>query len=277
MREVLNDLLLEDFGVIDEQLGSLIHQILRDEKPSKAIFFPVTVLKRQSMILQANLRLWYSFINLLPILWSIPMALATSSTSAPVASHRALMLLMLLIRWARKALAAYTSKHQLPPYTHQFGQLGRPCVGGDDAIFRDPVFIDGTQCFYCPLTFSCFVSTNQDTVWLLQIPHCCSFCKELWVGKHLKQRNENFRNLQINGYRVEAGLGVGIKYPTNALSRSNRDGALLCDDLVAIRLLDNPPSTRLDELKVSCTTLAHPIGLSWGVDLWGETDSNKFT
>lgn len=47
--------------------------------------------------------------NLLPILWSIPMALATSSTSAPVASQRALMLLMLLIRCARNALAAYTS------------------------------------------------------------------------------------------------------------------------------------------------------------------------
>ena len=47
-----------------------------------------------------------AFRNLLPILWSMPMALATSSTSAPVASHRALMLLMLLIRWARKALAA---------------------------------------------------------------------------------------------------------------------------------------------------------------------------
>lgn len=47
--------------------------------------------------------------NLLPILWSIPMALATSSTSAPVASHRALMLLMLLILCARNALAAYTT------------------------------------------------------------------------------------------------------------------------------------------------------------------------
>ena len=30
LREVMNDLLLEDFGVVDEQLGSLIHQILRD-------------------------------------------------------------------------------------------------------------------------------------------------------------------------------------------------------------------------------------------------------
>lgn len=44
--------------------------------------------------------------NLFPILWSVPIALATSSTSAPVASHRALIELMLLILWARKALAA---------------------------------------------------------------------------------------------------------------------------------------------------------------------------
>lgn len=47
-----------------------------------------------------------AFRNLFPILWSVPIALATSSTSAPVASHRALIELMLLILWARKALAA---------------------------------------------------------------------------------------------------------------------------------------------------------------------------
>lgn len=28
--QVMNDLFLQDFGVIDEQLGSLVHQILRD-------------------------------------------------------------------------------------------------------------------------------------------------------------------------------------------------------------------------------------------------------
>ena len=47
-----------------------------------------------------------AFRNLFPILWSIPMAVATSSTSAPVASQRALIELMLLILWARKAFAA---------------------------------------------------------------------------------------------------------------------------------------------------------------------------
>ena len=36
---------------------------------------------------------------------SVPMAPATSSTSAPVASHRAEMELMEEMRWARKALA----------------------------------------------------------------------------------------------------------------------------------------------------------------------------
>lgn len=41
------------------------------------------------------------------------MAVATSSTSAPVASHRALMELMLLIRWARKAFAVFKEKEAL--------------------------------------------------------------------------------------------------------------------------------------------------------------------
>lgn len=160
--KVVNDLFLKNFGVVDEQLGSLVHQIFRDvdtgrlpgvatqntcvnsdqchssaqcvaahvlcvqrlysvdewvleasrtndarlivnvkllegnvkenqrtnvykgvrkqttwngtnlvspvsflnEKPSRAIFLPVTVLKRQSIILQANRRLWYSFISI---------------------------------------------------------------------------------------------------------------------------------------------------------------------------------------------------------------------
>lgn len=91
-------------------------------------------------------------------------------------------------------------KIMLVNYTHQFGQLGRPRVGGNDSCLGNPVFIDGTQCSDCPLTFGCFVSTNQDAVWLLQIPHCCSFCKELWVGQHLKQWHD-FRNLQNNRYQ----------------------------------------------------------------------------
>ena len=43
--------------------------------------------------------------NGLPILLSMPMACATSCTSAPVVSHSAEMELMEEMRWARKALA----------------------------------------------------------------------------------------------------------------------------------------------------------------------------
>ena len=43
--------------------------------------------------------------NLGPIRESVPMAYATSSTSASVFSHSAEMLLMDEMRWARKALA----------------------------------------------------------------------------------------------------------------------------------------------------------------------------
>lgn len=53
-----------------------------------------------------------AFRNLFPIRWSIPIAVATSSTSAPVASQRALMELMLLILWARKAFAALKTKNK---------------------------------------------------------------------------------------------------------------------------------------------------------------------
>lgn len=73
------------------------------------------------------------------------------------------------------------------PHTHQFGKLGRPRVGGDDSFFGDPVFVDSTQCSDCPLTFSCFISANQDSVWLFKVPYRRSLCKELWVGQNLKQ------------------------------------------------------------------------------------------
>lgn len=54
-----------------------------------------------------------AFRNLFPILWSIPMAVATSSISAPVASQRALIELMLLILCARKAFAALKEKKRI--------------------------------------------------------------------------------------------------------------------------------------------------------------------
>jgi len=43
--------------------------------------------------------------NFGPILLSVPMAWATSDTSAPVASHTAEIAFMLEILWAKKALA----------------------------------------------------------------------------------------------------------------------------------------------------------------------------
>ena len=53
-----------------------------------------------------------AFKKLLPILESRPIALATSDTSAPVASQIALIALMLEIRCARKALAACKERQE---------------------------------------------------------------------------------------------------------------------------------------------------------------------
>lgn len=58
-------------------------------------------------------------------------------------------------------------------------------------------------------------------------------------GLHLP----NFTHME-----VEAWFGVGIKYPSDALGSSHWDCALLCDDLVAIRHLQYPLGTSLDEL-----------------------------
>lgn len=49
--------------------------------------------------------------NLGPMRESIPTAYATSSTSAPVASHTALSAFTLEMRWARRALAAWNKVH----------------------------------------------------------------------------------------------------------------------------------------------------------------------
>lgn len=67
--------------------------------------------------------------------------------------------------------------------------------------------------------------------------------------------------------QIEAGLGVGIKDPPDALGSSDRDCALLRDDLVAVGHLHDATGTRLNELQVSSAALAHPVGLRRGVDL----------
>lgn len=66
---------------------------------------------------------------------------------------------------------------------------------------------------------------------------------------------------------VEAGLGVGIEYSPDALGSPDRDGALLRDDLVAVRHLDDAPGARLNELEVGSAAFPHPIGLRGRVHL----------
>ena len=64
------------------------------------IMLPYMWIFKDNTIPTEALRKWF------PILVSLPIALATSDTSAPVASQIALMALMLEIRCARKAFAA---------------------------------------------------------------------------------------------------------------------------------------------------------------------------
>lgn len=67
--------------------------------------------------------------------------------------------------------------------------------------------------------------------------------------------------------QVEAGFGVGVKYPSNALGGAHWHRTLLRDNLVAVGHLDNAPGARLDELQVSRATFPHPVSLCWGVHL----------
>uniref|UniRef100_A0A6B0U361 Putative secreted protein n=1 Tax=Ixodes ricinus TaxID=34613 RepID=A0A6B0U361_IXORI len=65
--------------------------------------------------------------NLGPILLSLPIACATSDTSAPVSSQMADTALMLEIRWARNALAASLES-------------------SEDQVFIVMIFSSGIQC-----------------------------------------------------------------------------------------------------------------------------------
>ena len=76
-------------------LSHLPNQLLSLEHRSHAVVIHITIYS-PTLALR----------NLSPILESLPIALATSDTSAPVDSHTADMALMLEIRCARKALAA---------------------------------------------------------------------------------------------------------------------------------------------------------------------------
>lgn len=67
--------------------------------------------------------------------------------------------------------------------------------------------------------------------------------------------------------QVEAGFGVGVKYPSNTLGGAHWHRTLLRDNLVTVGHLDNTPGARLDELQVSRATFPHPVSLCWGVHL----------
>lgn len=167
------------------------------------------------------------------------------------------------------------------PNTYQLGQLRGPCVGGDDSLFGDPVFVHGAQRLNGHLTFVGFVPADQDAVGLFKIPHRRSFSQKLWVGQNLDRQQEHCTDVSLcravparvslswsdTHVEVEAGFGVGIKYSPDALGSPDGDGALLRDNLVAVGHLNNPPGTRLNELQVGSPALSHPIGLCGRVHL----------
>lgn len=86
--------------------------------------------------------------------------------------------------------------------SYQFGKLRRPRVGGDDSLFGDPVFVNGTQRSDRRLAFSRFISADQHAVWLFEVFYCRPLRQELGVRQNLKPQDEFRKKQTARGSRL---------------------------------------------------------------------------
>jgi hypothetical protein len=107
--------------------------------------------------------------NLVPMRESVPMARATSSMSAPVASQKLESALMDETRWAREGVGG------------ELGHLGGPDLGGEYSLAEDPVGVDlGEE------RSGGGVAADEDAVGILKVGDGGTLGEELGVGENVE-------------------------------------------------------------------------------------------
>ena len=77
----------------------------------------------------------------------------------------------------------------------ELGQLGRPEVGGDDALAWNPLVVDRDERLDRLETVGGLSTTDQDTVRHFEVVHCRTLGQKLWVGQDLCSARAQRRRL----------------------------------------------------------------------------------
>src|SRR5690554_5349477 len=90
----------------------------------------------------------------------------------------------------------------------EFGEFGRPYIGGDDALAIDPARVDVHKGLYGGLTGFVLSPANEHAVGLVQVLYGGAFGQKLGIGEHLKLQAFVF-GIQYGAYALGGAYGQG--------------------------------------------------------------------
>lgn len=133
---------------------------------------------------------------------------------------------------------------------NELGKLGRPDVGGQDTLARDPSVVNLDESLGSPLTGGSGGRTDKNTVRVEEIVDGGTGSQELGVGE----------NLEVNARTIH------VKSISNKLSSSARNSRLLDNDSTLTGVLSNDTSNSLESGHVSGAAGTNTTVLGGGVD-----------
>ncbi len=133
----------------------------------------------------------------------------------------------------------------------ELGKLGRPEVGGDDALARDPSGIDRGHRLDRGVSGIGGLAADQDAVRVFEVGHGGALGEELGIGEHLEGG---------------AAGGIGGDDGLDGAGGFDRDGAFLDDDLVAVGNLGDQARGGLDVAQIGGTAGSDAVGLGRRAD-----------
>mmetsp|Transcript_46965 Transcript_46965/g.69528 ORF Transcript_46965/g.69528 Transcript_46965/m.69528 type:complete len:279 (-) Transcript_46965:295-1131(-) len=132
----------------------------------------------------------------------------------------------------------------------QLRELTRPQVGGEDALFGDPLAVDVHNSLHCRAAGRGFLTTDEHTGRLQKVANCSSLCQKLWVGQNL-----------VGDTWIDSS-----KDTFDGLCGVNRDGRFFHDDLGRCGGTPDVTSNELQILEVGCHSCSCAVALCWRIN-----------
>lgn len=172
-----------------------------------------------------------------PIRESVPIACASSSTSASVSSHKADAV------DRRNPLCQKGVRREL-------GEFCAPDIRLEDPVARNPSRVDVDQRLTRAHAILGFLGTDQDSIGTFQVANRRAFCEKLRIRKHLKSQP----------------LAVGLEDSRHRICRPYRQSRFLDHDLASVRTCEDFAGGSLPMLQISGAACALAECLGGSVD-----------